>query len=116
MTKEYEADTTAEQLDDIGDWLDRCAEPPLLKPSFEIHRLPVAVIQSRSWNYNVDKLTKDISSSLPPLLGTLLRQHHTLHGQAMSDLSGAVRAIAVGFMGEQASQAVLRRTELTTRL
>ncbi|RSH87238.1 hypothetical protein EHS25_003147 [Saitozyma podzolica] len=84
---EYEASRTAEQLDDIADWLDRSSAPPILKFTFPIHRLPIAVIQN-------------ISASLPPLLSTLPARACTLQGRELGDVALAVRAVSVGFLGE----------------
>ncbi|WWD17205.1 hypothetical protein CI109_101643 [Kwoniella shandongensis] len=83
----YETERTGEQLDDIADWLERCSSPPLLKKQYSIHRLPVAILQNAS-------------ASLSSLLPTLGPTTFTLHGREAADLASAVRAIAIGYIGE----------------
>ncbi|KAK8864480.1 hypothetical protein IAR55_001730 [Kwoniella newhampshirensis] len=83
----YESEKTSEQLDDIADWLERCSAPPLLTISCPVHRLPIAILQNASVS---------LSSLLPTLGPTTL----TLHGRDAPDLTTAVRAVAIGFIGE----------------
>ncbi|KAL7421917.1 hypothetical protein Q5752_003689 [Cryptotrichosporon argae] len=85
----HEDARTAEQLDEVADWLDRCAASRLLKNVLGVHRVPVAIVQG-------------ISPSLPPLLPTVLAHTFTLRASAAPDLAAATRAIAVGFVGEAA--------------
>ncbi|KAK4690001.1 hypothetical protein P7C73_g105, partial [Tremellales sp. Uapishka_1] len=82
-----EISKTREHLADIKDWLKACSDVPLLVPTIPIHRLPVAIIQN-------------ISASLPPLLGEIIKTVHTVHGRDAADLTSAIREIALGFIGE----------------
>ena len=55
----------------------------------------------------------DISASLPLLLSTIVTHACTLHGKDAMDLSSAVRAVAVGFVGEAVSVQPMRQIWLS---
>ncbi|BEJ16323.1 hypothetical protein CspHIS471_0509280 [Cutaneotrichosporon sp. HIS471] len=89
--KDYEDDRAEEQLDAIRDWLGRCAAPSSLHQAFKIRRVPVALLQG-------------ISPEAPRQLPNLTRAA-TLSGRDLSDIGAAMRALAVGFLGEAALDA-----------
>ncbi|WVR06966.1 hypothetical protein IAU60_004002 [Kwoniella sp. DSM 27419] len=84
---EYDEARTAEQLDDIADWLDQASAPPLLKLDPPIHRLPLAVMQNASVS---------LSEHFP----TLGVEAATLQGRDVTDLTTTMKAIATGYIGE----------------
>ncbi|KAL1411429.1 hypothetical protein Q8F55_002385 [Vanrija albida] len=85
----YEEQTTAELLDEIRSWLQQCDIPPSLKPSFDVQRLHIALVQG-------------VSAALTPGLSSITRHAVTINGRDVSDLASATRAVAVGFLGEAA--------------
>ncbi|WVW83989.1 hypothetical protein I302_106014 [Kwoniella bestiolae CBS 10118] len=89
---EYNTERTSEQLDDISDWLDRCSAEPMLKMKNPIYRLEVGLLQNTS-------------SSLPSLLHTIGSTTCTLHGRDVGDVNSALKAIAIGFIGETTAPA-----------
>lgn len=42
----FEIRQTADQIEDVADWLGHCDQSPLLAPAFPVYRLPLAIIQS----------------------------------------------------------------------
>jgi hypothetical protein len=109
----YESERATEQLDDISDWLDRCAAPSLLRPSFPVHRVPVTIVQGRWPGYKSDTNLNNIelSALVPERFGTLGARAHTLHGREAVDLASATKGIAIGFVGEAVSYQQLQKCQ-----
>ncbi|WWC89238.1 uncharacterized protein L201_004156 [Kwoniella dendrophila CBS 6074] len=86
---DYSIERTAEQLDDISDWIDRCFDSPLLPLNNPIYRLELGLIQNAS---------AELADQLHTLGNTI--SICNLHGRDLNDVNSALKIISTGFIGE----------------
>ena len=103
----YEQNQVDAQLDDIRGWLDACDRPPLLKLSSRTKRLRIAVLQSMRAVKNVYRVLIDKGTfvAISSHLVDLAARTFTLHGREVTDVSGAIRDIAIGLSDGAVSSA-----------
>ncbi|WVQ99614.1 hypothetical protein IAU59_006750 [Kwoniella sp. CBS 9459] len=88
--RSFEADRIAEQLDNIADWLEQTAHPPVLKLEIPVHRLPVAILQDATTSSSTDLQSLGVHAV-------------DIHGGEAVDLATMTRLITIGLMGEETS-------------